>query len=112
MFCTERCEVSEREGLSVYSCPAVDGSKVEYNPRSVLTLSLSLTLPHSRWSTSGRPVSGDLDEDDRYMWDYCTPAKQENIETDDGSLPTMKPVTLPEREDGGGYIERTPSPSY
>jgi len=86
MFCTERCEVSEREGLSVYSCPAVDGSKVEYNPR---------------WSTSGRPVSGDLDEDDRYMWDYCTPAKQENIETDDGSLPTMKPVTLPEREDGG-----------
>ena len=36
MFCTERCEVKERAGLSVYSCPAVDGSKVEYNPRSVL----------------------------------------------------------------------------
>ena len=46
------------------------------------------------------------------MWDYCTPARQENIETEDGSLPTMKPVTLPEREDGGEYIERNPSPSY
>ena len=54
MFCTERCQVKEREGLSVYTCPAVDGSKVEYNPRSVfdslqtVTDLTSLKVEHQR----------------------------------------------------------------
>ena len=36
------------------------------------------------------------------MWDYCTPARQENIEADeDSGMHTMKPVTIPEKVDGG-----------
>ena len=43
-----------------------------------------------------------MSEDDQYLWDYCTPARQENIEADeDGGMHTMKPVTIPERVDGG-----------
>ena len=56
-----------------------------------------------RWSSnSGRPDSGGVSEDDQHLWDYCTPARQENIEADeDGGMHTMKPVTIPEKVDGG-----------
>ena len=30
---TRRCEISEREGVEAYSCPVVDGRRVELDPK-------------------------------------------------------------------------------
>ena len=85
---TRRCEISEREGVEAYSCPVVDGRRVEFDPR--------LT------SQSNRPdsASGEISEDDRYFWDYCTPAPVENIGEEEGQG-TVEAETLPEWVDGG-----------
>ena len=73
---------------NVLTCPVVDGRELEHVPKR---------------SESGRPSStGDYDivieydEDDKYKWDYCTPAVTETL-TDDGDddLPQQKPDTLP-----------------
>ena len=87
-FCTRRCEISVREGVEAYNCPVVDGRRVEFDPR--------LT------SQSNRPdsASGEISEDDRYFWDYCTPAPVENIGGEDGQG-TVEAETLPEWEGGG-----------
>jgi len=88
-FCTQRCRETEREGIVAYNCPAVDSITLEYHPR---------------WSSnSGRPDSGGISEDDQYFWDYCTPAKQESIESDENGSHTMKPVTLPQSINNGGW---------
>ena len=85
-FCTSRCQISEREGVEAYNCPVVDGRRVEFDPR------------HN--SHSGRPDSGEISEDDRYFWDYCTPAPVENVGEEEGQG-IIDAETLPERVDGG-----------
>ena len=75
-----------REGVEAYNCPVVDGKRVEFDPR------------HN--SHSGRPNSGEISEDDRYFWDYCTPAPVENIGEEEGQG-IIDAETLPERVDGG-----------
>ena len=85
-FCTARCAISERDGVEAFNCPVVDGRRVEFDPRQN--------------SHSGRPVSGEISEDDRYFWDYCTPAPLENI-GEEGGRGTAEAATLPERIDGG-----------
>ena len=85
-FCISRCVISEREGVEAYNCPVVDGKNMMFNPRQN--------------SNSGRPDSGEIGEDDRYFWDYCTPAPVENIGEEDGQG-IIDAETLPERVDGG-----------
>ena len=60
--------------------------KVEFDPRHT--------------SSSNRPDSGEIGEDDRYFWDYCTPAPVENIGEEDGQG-VIDAETLPEWEGGG-----------
>ena len=87
-FCTRRCEISVREGVEAYTCPVVDGRKVVFDPR--------LTSQSNRPDSS----SGEISEDDRYFWDYCTPAPVENIGEEEGQG-TVEAETLPEWVDGG-----------
>ena len=72
--------------MEAYNCPVVDGENVMFDPRQN--------------SNSGRPDSGEIGEDDRYFWDYCTPAPVENIGEEDGQG-IVEAETLPERVDGG-----------
>ena len=77
-----------REGVEAYTCPVVDGRKVVFDPR--------LTSQSNRPDSS----SGEISEDDRYFWDYCTPAPVENIGEEEGQG-TVEAETLPEWVDGG-----------
>ena len=69
---TSPATVSEREGVEAYSCPVVDGRRVELDPK--------LTSQSNRPDNS----SGETSEDDRYSSDYCTSAPVENIGEEEG----------------------------
>jgi len=91
--CIERCMISSRligeYGIdNVLTCPVVDGTNLEYKPRP----------------SSGR----EMQEYDKYFWDYCTPSLKEALggDGDESELGTMKPVPIPENGinfDEGNY---------
>ena len=109
--CTERCQVSyimspehypdsdmqagsHRLGNAVVdhvlTCPVVDGVELEHRPG---------------YST-GQEYNEDreLSEDDKYKWDYCSPAQVEAVVSEEEELGEMEAVPLPaHRENGGGY---------
>merc|ERR1711909_221174 len=81
--CIERCHVGTRRELdSVLWCKAVDGVSKEHKP-----------------SESGRPSAhedDDVAEEDRYLWDYCTPATVNAIEGGEIFDEGVEAVVLPE----------------
>lgn len=93
LSCIERCKVGPRAGIQeVYWCPAVDGISSIHSPGH---------------SNSGRPDINEQEgniEENKVMWDYCTPAPEKLEEEPE----TVKPVTLPSpiqfdgEEDQGG----------
>ena len=95
-FCTERCSAGSRRLGSavlenVLTCPVVDGVELEHRPGY----------------TTGQEYGEDreLSEDDKYKWDYCSPAEIEAVvrEDDEVELGEMEAVPLPaERGNGGG----------
>ena len=84
--CIERCHVGTRRELdSVLWCKAVDGVSKEHKP-----------------SESGRPSAHedeDVAEEDRYLWDYCTPATVNAIEGGEIFDEGVEAVVLPESID-------------
>ena len=69
-FCTERCSAGSRRLGSavlenVLTCPVVDGVELEHRPGY----------------TTGQEYGEDreLSEDDKYKWDYCSPAEIEAV---------------------------------
>ena len=82
---------------NVLTCPVVDGTELEHVPKR---------------SESGRPSSGgdydiviEYDEDDKYKWDYCSPAQIEAVVSEDEELGEMEAVPLPAHRENGasGY---------
>jgi len=84
--CIERCHTGTRKGLdSVLWCKAVDGVAKEHKP-----------------SESGRPSAhedDEVEEEDRYLWDYCTPATVDTIEGGEIFDEGVEAVVVPERVD-------------
>ena len=87
-FCTERCSAGSRRLGSavlenVLTCPVVDGVELEHRPGY----------------TTGQEYGEDreLSEDDKYKWDYCSPAEIEAVVRDDDEveLGEMEAVPLP-----------------
>ena len=75
--CIERCHVGTRKELdAVLWCKVVDGVATEHRPG------------HEEES---------LTEEDKYMWDYCTPATVEVVEDGDGYHETGEASVLPDR---------------
>eukprot|EP00090_Calanus_glacialis_P034697 TRINITY_DN5856_c0_g1_i4.p1 TRINITY_DN5856_c0_g1~~TRINITY_DN5856_c0_g1_i4.p1 ORF type:complete len:355 (-),score=95.08 TRINITY_DN5856_c0_g1_i4:79-1143(-) len=102
--CIERCHTGTRKGLdAVLWCRVVDGVSKEHRPAG---------------AESGRPSvheEEDLTEEDKYAWDYCTPATVDALEGGEVFEEGVEAVVLPERVDrskrqtGGfnpGTIER------
>jgi len=88
--CIERCRPGTRKELDgVLWCPVVDGVSTE----------------HRAATESGRPSAH---EEEKYKWDYCTPATVESLEGGDGFTEPVEAVVLPERvnrtrrQTGGG----------
>jgi len=91
--CTERCQAgSHRLGNAVVdhvlTCPVVDGVELEHRPG---------------YST-GQEYNEDreLSEDDKYKWDYCSPAQIEAVVSEDEELGEMEAVPLPAHRENGG----------
>ena len=84
--CIERCRPGTRKDLdAVLWCPVVDGVTTEHRPSSI---------------ESGRPSVHEEDslaEEDKYKWDYCTPATVEALEGGEGFTERVEAGGLPER---------------
>ena len=79
--CIERCRPGTRKELDgVLWCPVVDGASTK----------------HRAATESGRP-STEVTEEDKYKWDYCTPATVESLDGGDGYQEAVEAVVLPER---------------
>jgi len=97
-FCTERCQAKNHSlGNNVVGnvlmCPVVDGVELEHKPGI---------------SSAGQ----DLSEDDKYKWDYCSPAQIETIATDyedyeDGEGMDVVPLP-PQEENLANYYDYNP----
>ena len=76
---------------NVLTCPVVDGVELEHRPG---------------YST-GQEYEEDreLSEDDKYKWDYCSPAQIEAVVSEDEELGEMEAVPLPAHRENGasGY---------
>ena len=72
----------------VLTCPVVDGGELEHRPG---------------YST-GQEYNEDreLSEDDKYKWDYCSPAQVEAVVSEDEELGEMEAVPLPAHRENGG----------
>ena len=72
----------------VLTCPVVDGVELEHRPG---------------YST-GQEYNEDreLSEDDKYKWDYCSPAQVEAVVSEDEELGEMEAVPLPAHRENGG----------
>jgi len=78
--CTEKCMIGKRRDREeVYWCPVVDGLSLEHKPVA-----------------SSRPSVQDnkIDEEDKIMWDYCTPAVVAGIPQEENE-DFVETVTLP-----------------
>ena len=86
--CIERCHTGTRKGLdAVQWCRVVDGVSKEHRPVG---------------AESGRPSvheEEDLTEEDKYAWDYCTPATVDALEGGEVFEEGVEAVVLPERVD-------------
>ena len=86
--CIERCHTGTRKGLdAVLWCRVVDGVSKEHRPAG---------------AESGRPSvheEEDLTEEDKYAWDYCTPATVDALEGGEVFEEGVEAVVLPERVD-------------
>ena len=76
---------------NVLTCPVVDGVELQHRPG---------------YST-GQEYEEDreLSEDDKYKWDYCSPAQIEVVVSEDEELGEMEAVPLPAHRENGasGY---------
>jgi len=87
--CIEKCRPGTRKGLDlVMHCSVVDGETTEFRPGGV----------HEEGSGEEEEESGD--DEDKVMWDYCTRAPMETLETGDGYDEAVEPVGLPDKVDG------------
>jgi len=85
--CIERCKVGERNELAnVFWCKVVDGVSIEHQ------------LERKPQRPGAHETNESVDEEDKYPWDYCTPATLESIEDGEVFEEGVDAAILPEVE--------------